>query len=105
MSDTSHLKVRDRARNGREGHAISPGRKQDIFFGPPTAPNSFKRSLNSLHDLMELISPDSAVRCSCGQKSIWLHLLHQLYEAARETSDALRTACDVSFLLNCICRD
>jgi hypothetical protein len=58
----SGLKPRDKARNGREGRAVSPGENGgDIFFGPPTAPNSFKRALNSLHDLMELIPPEAPV--------------------------------------------
>lgn len=61
-------KLRDKSRNDRGGpsHAGSPGENgQDFFFGPPTAPNPFKRALNSLRDLMELpvISPDSGVSC------------------------------------------
>ena len=58
-SDTFSLKVRDKTRSAWEGHAVSPG--QEIFFGPSTAPNSFKRSLDSLHDLMKLIPSDSGV--------------------------------------------
>ena len=72
MSDMSRLKVRDKAPSGREGRAVSPGENgQDVFFGPLTAPNSFKRSLNSLHDLMELFLPESAVRSLWCQLSIW----------------------------------
>jgi hypothetical protein len=57
-------KLRDKSRSDRGGpsHAGSPGENgQDFFFGPPTAPNSFKRALNSLRDLMELpvVSPVS----------------------------------------------
>lgn len=59
----SHAKVKDKSRSGRGG-VVSPGENgQDGFFGPATAPNSFKRALNSLRDLMELpvVSPDSGV--------------------------------------------
>jgi hypothetical protein len=62
----SRAKLRDKFRSGRGDRAILPGEKgQEVFFGPLTAPNSFKRALNSLHDLMELpvISPDSGVSC------------------------------------------
>jgi hypothetical protein len=62
----SRTKLKDKSRNGRGGRAVSPGENgQGVFFGPLTAPNSFKRALNSLHDLMELpaISPDSGVSC------------------------------------------
>jgi hypothetical protein len=62
--DMSRLKARDKTRSGRDGRTVLPGENgQEVFFGPPTAPNSFKRSLISLHDLMELIPPDSRVRC------------------------------------------
>lgn len=61
-SDIFRLKARDKAKSAREGRAVSPGEHgQDIFFGPSTAPNSFKRSLDALHDLMELIPSDSGV--------------------------------------------
>ena len=70
-TDTFRLKVRDKARSGRGGRAMSPGEHgQDVFYGPSTAPNSFKRSLDSLHDLMELISSDSGVRRLADQQSI-----------------------------------
>ncbi|KAI0278900.1 hypothetical protein BC826DRAFT_632230 [Russula brevipes] len=72
----SRTQARDKAR-GHEDRAASPGGNgQEIFFSPATAPNSFKRSLDSLHGLMELIPPYSG-----------------LYETARETRDALRSAC------------
>lgn len=60
----SSTKLKDKARSGRGGRAFSPGENgREVFFGPTTAPNSFKRALDSLHDLMELpvVSPDSAV--------------------------------------------
>lgn len=61
-SDAFRLKARDKTRTGREGRAVSSGEHgQDVFFGPSTAPNSFKRSLDSLRDLMVLIPSDSAV--------------------------------------------
>jgi len=61
-SDTFRLKARDKTRSGREGRAVSSGEHgQDVFFGPSTAPNSFKRSLDSLRDLMGLIPSDSTV--------------------------------------------
>jgi hypothetical protein len=60
--DTFRLKVKDRIRSIREGRAVSPGEHdQDILFGPSTAPNSFKRSLDALHDLMGFLSSDSGV--------------------------------------------
>lgn len=69
-SDTFRLKVRDKTRSAREGRAVSPGEHgQDIFFGPSTAPNSFKRSLDALHDLMELIPSDSSVCRLVGYES------------------------------------
>jgi hypothetical protein len=60
-------KLKDKSRSDRGGRALSPGENgQEVLFGPHTAPNPFKRALNSLHDLMELpvISPDSGVSCS-----------------------------------------
>jgi len=70
-SDTFRLKARDKTRSGREGRAVPPGEHgQDVFFGPSTAPNSFKRSLDALHDLMELISSDSGVCRLAGYESI-----------------------------------
>lgn len=63
IPNMSHAKLKDKSRTGRGG-VVSPGDSgQDGFFGPATAPNSFKRALNSLRDLMELpvVSPDSGV--------------------------------------------
>jgi hypothetical protein len=60
----STTKLKDKSRSGRGGRAFSPGQNgQEVFFGPLTAPNAFKRALSSLHDLMELpvIPPDSGV--------------------------------------------
>ncbi|KAI0296962.1 WD40-repeat-containing domain protein [Multifurca ochricompacta] len=71
--------MRDKTRGGPGSRKITPGEKgHDIFFGPPTAPNSFDRSLNTLHDLMELIPSDSGT-----------------YETAKETRDGLHTACEL----------
>jgi hypothetical protein len=96
-------KLRDKSRIDRGGHAGSPGENgRDFFFGPPTAPNSFKRALKSLRELMELpvFSPDSGVSCFViANRLVDEHLVTccpQIYEAAREASDALRTACNVS---------
>ena len=69
-SDTFCLKVRDKTRSAWEGRGVSHGgHGQDVFFGPSTAPNSFKRSLDSLHDLMELIPSDSGVCRLVGYES------------------------------------
>lgn len=71
MPDISRWKMRDKTRSGQEGRAVSPGENsKDGFFGPPTAPNSFRRSLGSLRDLMELIPHDSGVRCSWRQQNL-----------------------------------
>ena len=61
-SDTFRLKVRDKSRSTWEGRVVSPrGHGQNGVFGPSTVPNSFKRSLDSLLDLMDLIPSDSGV--------------------------------------------
>lgn len=70
-------KARDKSRSGPGGRAVGSGEKgHGVPFGPPTAPNSFKRSLNALLEFMELIPSDLP-----------------LYETARGTRDALQTAC------------
>ncbi len=63
---TPHVKARDKTRSGpdSEGRNVAPGENgQDVLFGPQTAPNSFKRSLDALLELMELIPSDWAVSC------------------------------------------
>lgn len=70
-------KARDKNRSGHEGRSVDPGEDgQGIPFGPPTAPNSFKRSLDALLELMELAPSD------------WT-----LDETVRGTKEALQTAC------------
>jgi hypothetical protein len=57
-----HVKARDKNRSGLEGRSVDPGDDgQGIPFGPPTAPNSFKRSLDALLKLMELTPSDWTV--------------------------------------------
>ena len=71
IPDISRLKLKDKTRSGLEDRTVSPGENsKDGFFGPRTAPNSFKRSLDSLHDFMELIPPNSGVRCLWCQLNI-----------------------------------
>ncbi len=58
------MKAKDRTRSGPEGRIVTPGETgQVVFFGPPTAPNSFKRALDALLDFMKLISYDQTVSC------------------------------------------
>ena len=62
---TPHVKARDKARSDPGGRNVEPGEHgQGVPFGPPTAPNSFKRSLDALLELMELVPSDWAVSCS-----------------------------------------
>ena len=57
-----YVKARDKNRSGPEGRSVDHGEDgQGIPFGPPTAPNSFKRSLDALLKLMELTPPDWTV--------------------------------------------
>jgi hypothetical protein len=61
-SGTFRLKVGDKSRSAWEGRTVSPrGHGQNVFFGPSTVPNPIKRSLDALHDLMDLIPSDSGV--------------------------------------------
>lgn len=53
------VKTRDRTRGGPDGRIVTPG--ETVFIGPPTAPNSFKRALDALLELIKLISYDQAV--------------------------------------------
>ena len=58
----SPVKARDKNRSGPGARNVDPGGSgQGIAFGPPTAPNSFKRSLDALLELMELAPSDWAV--------------------------------------------
>lgn len=57
-----HVKARDKNRSDLEDRSVDPGDDgQGILFGPPTAPNSFKRSLDALLKLMELAPSDWTV--------------------------------------------
>jgi len=70
-------KAKDKSRSGPGGRNADSGSSgQGIPFGPPTAPNSFKRSLDALLELMESAPSDWA-----------------LDETVRGTRDALQTAC------------
>ncbi|KAH8993139.1 hypothetical protein EDB92DRAFT_1855060 [Lactarius akahatsu] len=70
-------KARDKTRGGPGGRDVAPGEDdQGVLFGPQTAPNSFKRSLDALLELIELIPSDWA-----------------LFETARGTRDALQITC------------
>ncbi|KAI0056826.1 hypothetical protein BV25DRAFT_1536621 [Artomyces pyxidatus] len=40
--------------------ADTPGEHGDVLFGPHTAPNSFKRSMDALHELKKLLPADVA---------------------------------------------
>ncbi|KAI0263300.1 hypothetical protein BC834DRAFT_938963, partial [Gloeopeniophorella convolvens] len=71
-------RARDESLPGMTGHMITPGENgQELFFGPHTAPNSFKRSLESLIELMKLFPSESSN-----------------YETARTTRTVLKTACE-----------
>lgn len=56
------VKGKDKTRSGPGGRNVDPGENgQGVPFGPPTAPNSFKRSLDALLELMESAPSDWAV--------------------------------------------
>ena len=64
MPAPSHprVKAKDKTRSGPGGRNVDRGGNgQGIPFGPPTAPNSFKRSLDALLELMESAPSDWAV--------------------------------------------
>ena len=62
---TPHVKARDKTQSGPGSRNIEPREHgKGVPFGPPTAPNSFKRTLDTLLELIELVPSDLAVSCS-----------------------------------------
>ncbi|KAI9435551.1 WD40-repeat-containing domain protein [Lactarius indigo] len=89
-------KARDKTRGGPGGRDVAPGNSgRDVLFGPQTAPNSFKRSLDALLELMELIPSDWAIEWT--QRLILHHTLQFMptYNVEEDIQNLGEQACEV----------